>query len=283
MEVESSSSNNGQAQGQLVAAPFVLKTYRMVNDPATDSVICWGRESNSFVVADPFAFSQTLLPAHFKHNNFSSFVRQLNTYGFRKVDPDRWEFAHTSFLKGQTHLLRQIVRRNSGNSSKTTHSSSNNRAAPAKKSDECEVDESVVFEVLKLKQGQRSIDEKVQGMWRRMQETERRPKQMLAFLVKVVGDPRLLQRLAARGGYEESENGGKRARLEEPKVEVDEGIDTVSLDSEYIAVGGEDGVFLGGGCGEDQFVPTVDPLDLYGGDGDGGDLGGLAMYAGDGF
>lgn len=60
--------------------PFLNKTFDMVDDPATAHIVSWSRGGHSFAVWDPHAFSTNLLPRYFKHNNFSSFVRQLNTY-----------------------------------------------------------------------------------------------------------------------------------------------------------------------------------------------------------
>jgi hypothetical protein len=60
--------------------PFLTKTYAMVEDPSTDDTISWNDTGTAFVVWRPAEFTRDLLPKHFKHSNFSSFVWQLNTY-----------------------------------------------------------------------------------------------------------------------------------------------------------------------------------------------------------
>lgn len=60
--------------------PFLTKTFELVDDPVLDPIISWGSSGESFVVWDPVELSRVVLPRNFKHNNFSSFVRQLNTY-----------------------------------------------------------------------------------------------------------------------------------------------------------------------------------------------------------
>ncbi|KAL0027849.1 hypothetical protein WJX77_010453 [Trebouxia sp. C0004] len=96
-------------------APFLRKTYDIVDDTSSNSVVSWASGGNSFVVWKPAEFARDLLPKFFKHNNFSSFVRQLNTYGFRKIDSDAWEFANESFVKNDKEALIGIQRRKAVN------------------------------------------------------------------------------------------------------------------------------------------------------------------------
>lgn len=96
-------------------APFLTKLFQIVSAPATDRCIAWTGRGDSFVISDPDSFAREILPTYFKHNNIRSFVRQLNTYGFRKrtnisSTDEHLEFFHEKFRRDQPSMLMQIKR-----------------------------------------------------------------------------------------------------------------------------------------------------------------------------
>lgn len=94
---------------------FLVKTYDFVNDHSFDDIICWNDEGDGFIVKQVNKFSEEILPKYFKHNNFSSFIRQLNMYDFHKTrnSSNQQCFQHSCFKKGQKQLLQEIKRKNS--------------------------------------------------------------------------------------------------------------------------------------------------------------------------
>ncbi|KAF2181778.1 hypothetical protein K469DRAFT_691853 [Zopfia rhizophila CBS 207.26] len=64
--------------------PFVQKLSSFLDEKNNTNLIRWSDDGNSFIVLDEDEFARTLIPELFKHNNYASFVRQLNMYGFHK-------------------------------------------------------------------------------------------------------------------------------------------------------------------------------------------------------
>ncbi|XP_050263895.1 heat shock factor protein HSF30 [Quercus robur] len=213
---------------ELGPPPFLTKTFEMVEDPATDSIVSWSAARNSFVVWDSHKFSTTLLPRHFKHSNFSSFVRQLNTYGFRKVDPDRWEFANEGFLAGQKHLLKNIKRRR--HVTQGTQQQGGGACVELGQyglEGELEIlkrDRGLLMaEIVRLRQQQQNSREQMIAMEDRLQTTERKQQQLMNFLAKALNNPSFIQQFsqmsAQRRGLQGVEIGRKRRLTASPSVE----------------------------------------------------------------
>lgn len=97
--------------------PFVRKTYQLVADQKTNSIISWSNNGKSFTIWETQKFQKHILPQYFKHNNLCSFIRQLNTYGFHKVNAPEsvsgLEFAHPYFQCSAKYLLPKICRKSS--------------------------------------------------------------------------------------------------------------------------------------------------------------------------
>lgn len=115
------------------------------------------------------------------------------------MDPDRWEFANEWFLRGQKHLLKNITRRKhgggggGGGGGRNGHGHGHGYDHYGSHLDL--EDDVMVMEIAKLKEEQKALDAELQGMNKRLETTEKRPQQMMAFLSNVVEDPQILSRI----------------------------------------------------------------------------------------
>ncbi|CAD8080300.1 unnamed protein product [Paramecium sonneborni] len=90
---------------------LILKTYNILENNMYEDIVSWNQDGLSFTVKNINQFSSIVLPNHFKHLNFSSYIKMLNMHDFHKTQIESVnEFKNEYFQKGRKDLLHQIKR-----------------------------------------------------------------------------------------------------------------------------------------------------------------------------
>lgn len=118
--------SSAKCKGATAIPIFLKKTYKMI-DTCDATIASWTEDGEMFVIKDPDVFASIIIPQYFDHNKFSSFARQLNFYGFRKMqakpirnsDFDTSTSKHVTFYnekfkRGRCDLLKEIQRSTRG-------------------------------------------------------------------------------------------------------------------------------------------------------------------------
>uniref|UniRef100_A0ACD5WWM5 Uncharacterized protein n=1 Tax=Avena sativa TaxID=4498 RepID=A0ACD5WWM5_AVESA len=119
-----------------------------------------------------------------------------NLQGFRKIDPDRWEFANEGFLRGQRHLLRLIKRRRPLSYLPPSQHQALGSCLEVGQfglDEEIEMlkrDKSVLLaEVVNLRQEQQSTRADMRAMEERLRLVEQKQLQVVGFLARAIQNP----------------------------------------------------------------------------------------------
>ena len=79
---------------------FLSKLHVILSDNTYNEIIHWDNDGKRIIVKDVVNLCNIVLPKFYKHHNYSSFVRQLNMYGFHKskgILPNGQGYEHEKF------------------------------------------------------------------------------------------------------------------------------------------------------------------------------------------
>ncbi|GFH61829.1 hypothetical protein CTEN210_18305 [Chaetoceros tenuissimus] len=102
-----------------VKAPFPVKLMDLLNlidteEPDLACIISWMPSENSFMVKDKNRFEKEVQRYHFDQTNYTSFRRQLNLWGFKRVDDkhslDYGAYFHPMFHRDDKYSCRLMRR-----------------------------------------------------------------------------------------------------------------------------------------------------------------------------
>ena len=106
--------NNVEKQKEKEESPnFLIKLNQILENPKFYDIIHWDNSGKYLIISNISKFSEIILPLYYKHNNYSSFVRQLNIYDFHKLKSENGKqvFQHRLFTRGKSNLIPLIKRK----------------------------------------------------------------------------------------------------------------------------------------------------------------------------
>lgn len=91
---------------------FPAKMHAILSRSDLADVVCWMPHGRSWKVLKPREFEIRVIPTYFEHAKFSSFIRQANGWGFRRLTTgkDRNSYYHPLFLRALPHLCKDMKR-----------------------------------------------------------------------------------------------------------------------------------------------------------------------------
>jgi hypothetical protein len=110
LEVDANGTSRGRPE-----EPFPLKLHKIIELSEVEgysSIISWLPHGRAFRIHNQNRFVELILPKYFFQSRFTSFQRQINIYGFRKLcrGADQGAYCNEFFLRGRPGLCIGIRR-----------------------------------------------------------------------------------------------------------------------------------------------------------------------------
>jgi len=97
-----------------VMMPFPEKLMNMLDRESNSNptVVSWLSHGRAFIVYKPKIFTNDIMAGYFRQSKLTSFQRQLNLYGFRRITQgaDAGAYYHELFLRGRPKLCMRMTR-----------------------------------------------------------------------------------------------------------------------------------------------------------------------------
>ena len=97
-------------------AVFLLKLFNVLNDEEKrfSEYIYWSDNGKSFIIPDKDKFTENVLSKISKSNDYSSFVRIANMYGFSKKNAEKKgliEYEHEEFNQNKSEEEIKLIKK----------------------------------------------------------------------------------------------------------------------------------------------------------------------------